>query len=678
MADVNHLEVTAPDASSALAIAARKMGCSPQELHITATNSSSRPHRFTVHKIQNNSDHTEKLLQKMEQQLQDIELDEIVSGYSEQELHEKGIVGQGSLHVEPTWLNFERTEQGICIAAKVDYFVDPHWRGIAEIDQSQLQTIPPVSPGTIIGRKKLATSFNKATPFNPQDHFDEGYLATCNCTLQARDQFVLFIAKVKGQVVVSSGILYVVPSDRDGQFSIDISKDAMEVTLRLTAAKGQGLPISTLAVSHELQRQKIVYGIDEKAITKSVDSCNTNQTSQASIVIARGRPPTPGKDATAEFTFDTTPKYEDFIILPDGRIDYHRRRKIPFVKKQEVLATLIPAQAGVEGETVLGSKISAPKGDEVTLYAGSNVSFDPEQKAFIATIDGQPALNKNILHVYHHFHVPADVDYSSGNISFDGNVTIHGNVRPGFSVEATGDIEIKKSIDCGNVSAGRDLIVSGGIISNATSSVKAGRNVTCQYMQNAKVEALGDISVGDSIIHSDIHSTGKVVLSNGKGKIVGGTVRARLSITAKVLGGDIGTPTEINAGNNFLIDKKRIEFKKAIDFCDTNIAKIQAILTPLVKALRQKAEIDPVQRQRLQQITRKLKSLQQHKSIMQARLKELSELELQSPPPFIEVSSKVYADVRIVLSRLVKKITEPYGPSVFHLSKKRKKIMRKH
>ena len=45
------------------------------------------------------------------------------------------------------------------------------------------------------------------------------------------------------------------------------------------------------------------------------------------------------------------------------------------------------------------------------------------------------------------FQLNGDVDFSSGDIDFRGNVSINGNVTAGFKVRASGDIEVNGFIE---------------------------------------------------------------------------------------------------------------------------------------------------------------------------------------------------------------------------------------
>jgi len=76
------------------------------------------------------------------------------------------------------------------------------------------------------------------------------------------------------------------------------------------------------------------------------------------------------------------------------------------------------------------------------LPKGKNVEISEDGQSLIAGIDGQVNYIDGKVSVFANYEVPADVDNSTGNISFVGNVIIRGNVLSGFTVEAGGSVEV--------------------------------------------------------------------------------------------------------------------------------------------------------------------------------------------------------------------------------------------
>ena len=86
-------------------------------------------------------------------------------------------------------------------------------------------------------------------------------------------------------------------------------------------------------------------------------------------------------------------------------------------------------------------------------------------------------LNGTIIEVVNTYVVNGDVDYSTGNIQFNGNVVINGTVPDGFEVKAEGDIVVMKIAESARLEAGRDIIIKGGVQGKGKGLVSAGRDI---------------------------------------------------------------------------------------------------------------------------------------------------------------------------------------------------------
>ncbi len=60
-------------------------------------------------------------------------------------------------------------------------------------------------------------------------------------------------------------------------------------------------------------------------------------------------------------------------------------------------------------------------------------------------MEGKPCVKSNIFYVYQVHEVKGDVDISTGNITFVGDVVVQGSVKEGMKVEAGNSVEIKKT-----------------------------------------------------------------------------------------------------------------------------------------------------------------------------------------------------------------------------------------
>jgi uncharacterized protein (DUF342 family) len=145
------------------------------------------------------------------------------------------------------------------------------------------------------------------------------------------------------------------------------------------------------------------------------------------------------------------------------------------------------------------------------------------------------------------YSVQGDVDFNTGNLDFDGNIIVSGGVKPGFRVRATGNVQIGGTVEAAQLEAGGNVTVGGGVVGHNEAVVRAGGAITARFVEAAELHAKGQILIGSEIRQSTAISEDRVIVA-GPGRIVGGHVRGRESVEAKVIGSASGTPTSVQAG----------------------------------------------------------------------------------------------------------------------------------
>jgi uncharacterized protein len=282
----------------------------------------------------------------------------------------------------------------------------------------------------------------------------------------------LIYARRKGKVVVFHKKIYVVSIDRDGTCEVHVSPDIIEAKVDFLPPKGDGKNLTLSMVLDKLERLKVVKGVNRETIEECIEIVNEGTVLQ-DVLVARGKPALKGKDSSVQFHVSTKSEDIGFRILPDGRIDYKKQAPIKMVEKGEHLATITEAGKGEDGYRINGERLPAEDGDEEVVIEGENVRKGEDGKTFYAECGGIVSFHNNILNVYPPYQVEGDVDMKSGNILFNGSVTILGTVRSGFEVKATGDVFVTGSVEAATVEAGRDIRINGAIVGGEGSYIKA-------------------------------------------------------------------------------------------------------------------------------------------------------------------------------------------------------------
>ena len=193
-----------------------------------------------------------------------------------------------------------------------------------------------------------------------------------------------------------------------------------------------------------------------------------------------------------------------------------------------------------------------PPGEALYLHklAGKGVQVSEDGLTLIASASGSASWVAEKLCVAPLTNVSGDIDFSTGNVRVEGDLTISGTVGAGFVVEASGNIAISGAIEGATVKAGGNVSVGGGIIGQEVGTIDAEGSVTARFVEGATVRAGGNVVIAAEARLSTILADGSITIGGGRGagRITGGLTRGRVGVEAVEIGAENGTPTKVQAG----------------------------------------------------------------------------------------------------------------------------------
>ncbi|MHB1167385.1 MAG: DUF342 domain-containing protein [Carboxydocellales bacterium] len=356
-----------------------------------------------------------------------------------------------------------------------------------------------------------------------------------------------------------------------GQVTAWVSHDEMEASIRVVPPNHGGTPVNLEQCMAALANQGVVYGIIEANVQRALDLGNQSE----EVTVAVGTPMDPGRNAELNYNFNFGGIKIQPKELEDGRADFYNLNLIQNVTNGQVLVTKTPLYEGTDGKAVTGKVIPTKPGKDVTIKAGKNTELIDNNTTLIAADNGHVVFTGGKISVLPVYEVQGDVDFSTGNVDFVGNVVIKGNVTEGFVVKSQGDVEVRGSIAGGSVYVEGHLQIKNGIQGVGKGTVKCGGNIFTKFIENARVKADGDIIVGEAIMHSYVYAKGNIQVGGRKGVIVGGVTGAGNEITAKIVGSSFSTNTELEAGVNPELREKYNETVKNLEEANKNLNKTQ-------------------------------------------------------------------------------------------------------
>jgi hypothetical protein len=367
----------------------------------------------------------------------------------------------------------------------------------------------------------------------------------------------------------------------DALMTVEITDQEMKAYVILTPPGPGGSDLSKDAIVAFLRNNRVVHGIIEEALTELEDKPRYREPR----LVAEGSKPQNGRDAYIQYNFETDKSKHQLREAADGRVNFKELGLIQNVVAGQPLARKMPPEAGRPGRTVTGKVIPARNGKDIPLPVGRNVHVAEDGVTLIADLNGQVTVIAGRINVEEILTVPGDVNLKTGNIMFLGTVIVQGNVDDGFSVKASGNIEVRGSVGKCEIIAEGDVIIHQGMAGKGGGVIQAGKNVWSKFIENAKVEAGENVIVSDGLINTNIVANKKIICQGKRAAIVGGRYMACEEINAKTLGSPVGgAETYLEVGydpkSKEKMDKLQVNalgLRKQIEELEKNIATLNAI-----------------------------------------------------------------------------------------------------
>lgn len=225
--------------------------------------------------------------------------------------------------------------------------------------------------------------------------------------------------------------------------------------------EGSDAPIFNInEIKDALLKLGITYGIIEENLFKCIlDSGAKN------ILVAKGKEAIHGEDESIEIKFDIDSDVMKLNEDSHGKIDFKNIGAVSAVLKGEVIAIKKKGSEGIPGKNIFGEILKPKAIKRINLKAGQGCELLNEN-TIIASIDGKPCMKNNTFHVFSLHEMNNDVDISTGNITFLGDIKINGNVKEGMKVASGNSITISQNVESAVISGKGDICINGNVISS--------------------------------------------------------------------------------------------------------------------------------------------------------------------------------------------------------------------
>ena len=449
----------------------------------------------------------------------------------------------------------------------------------------------------------------------------------------------------------------------DAMAVILLTKDKMGAVIRIYPPSNKGKAYTPKTIMDDLYHEGIKHGIKEnvvKALAERPLYCHN-------IPIAKGTPPVFGKDASIEYKFNTKPGAKP-KINDDGTVDYHQLDVFTKVKKGQVLAVLTPEVHGKQGMNVLGESVVPPRVKHCILKHGRSITLTEDRLQLISEVDGDVKLEGDTVFVSDTYTVAADVDPSTGDIEYEGNVVVVGNVRTGFMIKAKGDIEVRGVVEGATLISEGDIILHRGIQGMNKGVLQAEGDVVTKFIESATVKTGGDVKAG-AILHSNIDAMGSIICEGKKAFTIGGTLSSRSLISLKTIGNKMGTVTNIRVGVDPVIMNEVVDLNKENEKLSEEITQSNQVLEIFKKRMENGIKLTQDKIVLIKKANETRIQNQQKLDQNLERIARCKELIAQNVNGRIKVSDIVFPGVRITIGSKVMNVREELKFCQFRLDR---------
>ena len=409
------------------------------------------------------------------------------------------------------------------------------------------------------------------------------------------------------------------------------SADKLYAWVMIFPPIGNGAELSREILYQAMIESGISYGVN----TRLADRISRNERRYFNLYrIATGKPAFDGKNGNI---VDNFPRVIERVLEVDefDQVDYTALNLIYNVEQGQEICHLIKPTEGEPGRTVLDQEIPAKSGKTVPLPQGRNTEISEDGTQLLASIAGSVEFTGRSFQVKPVLEISGNVDFSTGDLDFLGDINIRGNVLSGFTVRAMGNIHIAGVVEAGStIEAGGDLAVVKGILGDGTTTVQVHRSIFSKYVENAIISVRENLQT-DCIIGSSIYCGGEVLVQSGRGVIMGGRVWAARRIAAHAVGSQSECKTSIVLGGSPCASFEQDITQRAVNAMEMELERLECQPdSPLKSSLLSKAKI------KLATAEMKLRQLEERRERMrseQGRERESGRLECAAAYPGTKV-----------------------------------------
>lgn len=348
--------------------------------------------------------------------------------------------------------------------------------------------------------------------------------------------------------------------------------------------------------------------------------------------------------------FDPDFDYTDLkpVEKKDGSVDYYNMGYVQSVIVGQVLAQWEEPEE--DGSCPLALRYY----DQQEFPRGPNTKINSDNpNQLIATRNGYVFYNEeNLITVKELLNVRGDVNLSTGNIFFVGDMVVHGSIKSGLDVKAN-NINVKGIIEQANVHAAGFLKCDGGIKGNSDGTVESKETLRTSFCENATLVSSGNIIIDKNCMHTTVYCEGRFA---AKGRFAGGKCYSdQIVFIGEQLGGGLSAASQVIVGYNPVLLLQ-------IDKISNQISTLEIQVNSLQKRMRNEGSTTSEFNEKIEKCEMKIRFLKNKKKQLWDKIQHTENLESCR----IMVQGIVKSGVEISIGQAYMQVNEPLENIFFY------------
>ena len=446
---------------------------------------------------------------------------------------------------------------------------------------------------------------------------------------------------------------------------IETSDDELKAYLTLCVEDGEisgaGKADLFKEILTKLSEKGVTFGVKNSVLLSKL--ANNRQ-----LLIAEGVAPINGEDSIVKMYEMREVKPE---VKEDGNVDHYELNLINRVNAGDWLGERIDPKEGSPGRTVKGGTLLPAKGKSYPLFYDRNTVkevYENGKTTLYALIIGAVHYDGDRISVSNHLEITSNVDFKTGNIDFDGFLTVKGSIEDSFSVAARKDIEILGDFGLGSVkdivSNEGSIYIKGGIAGKNKAVIRSKKDIYTKFVSDTTIICDGSVHIGFYCLNSSIKAK-EVILDSPKGQIIGGTIQADIRVVASTIGSSSEKRTFISV-SGFDRNTLKANLEKLIvdiDKTKSELAKAKqevSVYSNTSGLTREQINVYERIKDRFFEIKDKLKHLEEERKTVTGYLRTHGEGE-------ISVLKKIYPSSVLEIKRIIREIYKPVMSTSFYV-----------